>query len=41
MRHLGVLDGGGLVRLGFVQYTTPHEVDRTLDALETIASSGG
>ncbi len=41
MRHLGVLDDGGLVRLGFVQYTTPDEVDRTLDALETIASSGG
>jgi len=37
MGHLGVADSGGLVRIGFVQYTTPEEVDRTLDALTAAA----
>jgi len=40
MQHLGVHDDGGLVRIGFVQYNTPDEVDRTLEALASIASSG-
>jgi len=40
MHHLGVLDDGGLVRIGFVQYTTADEVDRTLEALTSIASGG-
>jgi cysteine desulfurase family protein (TIGR01976 family) len=34
MEHLGVLDGGGLIRIGFVHYTTAGDVDRTLDALD-------
>jgi len=33
MTHLGFQDSGGLVRIGFVHYTTSEEVDRTLDAL--------
>ncbi len=37
MRHLGVLDSGGLVRIGFVHYTTPDEVDRVLEMLERIS----
>jgi cysteine desulfurase family protein (TIGR01976 family) len=37
MRHLGVLDTGGLVRIGFVHYNTADEVDRVLEALEELA----
>ncbi len=33
MAHLGVLDSGGLVRIGFVHYNTLEEVDRVLEAL--------
>lgn len=33
MDRLGVLDAGGLVRIGFVHYNTPAEVDRALEAL--------
>jgi cysteine desulfurase family protein (TIGR01976 family) len=33
MRSLGVLDTGGLVRIGFVHYNTIEEVDRTVDSL--------
>lgn len=33
MAHLGVLDSGGLVRIGFVHYNTVNEVDRVLEAL--------
>ncbi len=33
MERLGVLDQGGLVRIGFVHYNTIDEVDRALDAL--------
>jgi cysteine desulfurase family protein (TIGR01976 family) len=39
MRHLGVLDDGGLVRIGFVHYNTSEEVDRTLEALEEVSAS--
>ncbi len=38
MRHLGVLDSGGLVRIGFVHYTTPEEVDRVVDALTELTT---
>jgi cysteine desulfurase family protein (TIGR01976 family) len=38
MRRIGVLDLGGLVRIGFVHYTTGSEVDRVLDALSRVAS---
>jgi cysteine desulfurase family protein (TIGR01976 family) len=36
MRHLGVLDSGGLVRIGFVHYSTADEVDRVLAELERL-----
>lgn len=36
MDRLGVLDGGGLVRIGFVHYNTVQEVDRTLEVLENL-----
>jgi selenocysteine lyase/cysteine desulfurase len=36
MRRLGVLDSGGLVRIGFVHYNTVDEVDRVVDALEAL-----
>lgn len=35
---LGVLDQGGLVRIGFVHYNTHEEVDRVLDSLNRIAA---
>jgi cysteine desulfurase family protein (TIGR01976 family) len=38
MEHLGVLDRGGLLRIGFVHYTTPGEVDLVLAALERLAA---
>lgn len=38
MRQLGLLDEGGLVRIGFVHYTTTAEVDRVLDALAGLAA---
>ncbi|MDF1595251.1 MAG: cysteine desulfurase-like protein [Acidimicrobiia bacterium] len=34
---LGVADTGGLVRIGFVHYNLPEEVDRVIEALERIA----
>jgi len=33
MERLGVLDSGGLVRIGFVHYNTAEEVDRVLEVL--------
>ncbi|NNF63801.1 MAG: cysteine desulfurase-like protein [Acidimicrobiia bacterium] len=38
MRRLGVLDSGGLVRIGLTHYNTDAEVDRLLNALEHIAA---
>jgi selenocysteine lyase/cysteine desulfurase len=37
MEHLGLLDAGGLVRVGFVHYNTRAEVDRALRALEELS----
>ena len=37
MDRLGVLDTGGLVRIGFVHYNTSDEVDRALEVLESLA----
>ena len=37
MERLGLLDQGGLVRIGFVHYNTLAEVDRVLNALEAMA----
>jgi selenocysteine lyase/cysteine desulfurase len=36
MDRLGVLDQGGLVRIGFVHYNTIEEVDRALEALNDL-----
>ena len=38
MQALGVLDRGGLVRIGFVHTTTEDEVDRVLEELEKSSS---
>jgi cysteine desulfurase family protein (TIGR01976 family) len=37
MERLGVLDKGGLLRIGFVHYNTMDEVDRVLTTLYTLA----
>ena len=37
MAHLGVLDSGGLVRIGFVHYNTLEEVDRVLESLANLS----
>ncbi|MDX1686808.1 MAG: cysteine desulfurase-like protein [Candidatus Promineifilaceae bacterium] len=37
MERLGLLESGGLVRIGFVHYNTPAEVDAVLAALERLA----
>jgi cysteine desulfurase family protein (TIGR01976 family) len=39
MERLGLLDKGGLVRIGFVHYNTREEVDRVLTALTELALS--
>ena len=36
MRRLGLLDSGGLTRIGFVNTTTASEVDRLLEALAAL-----
>jgi cysteine desulfurase family protein (TIGR01976 family) len=36
MERLGVLDSGGLVRIGFVHYNTADEVDRVLEVLDSL-----
>jgi len=38
MEQLGLMERGGLVRIGFVHYSTPSEVDRVLEALDTLGS---
>jgi selenocysteine lyase/cysteine desulfurase len=38
MERLGVLEGGGLVRIGLVHYNTREEMDRTAAALRQLAS---
>jgi cysteine desulfurase family protein (TIGR01976 family) len=40
MERLGVLDRGGLVRIGFVHYNTADEVDRTLKVLADLGRRG-
>jgi cysteine desulfurase family protein (TIGR01976 family) len=37
IRALGLEDDGGLVRIGFVHYNTPEELDRVGDALQELA----
>jgi cysteine desulfurase family protein (TIGR01976 family) len=41
MERLGLLDSGGLVRIGFVHYNTLEEVDRTIEALKELARVSG
>ena len=36
MKQLGVIDQGGLVRVGFVHYNTKAEVDRALEGLDDL-----
>lgn len=36
MERLGLLEQGGLVRIGFVHYNTADEVDRVLTALANL-----
>jgi len=38
IERLGKADVGGVLRLGLVHYNTAAEVERTLEALERIAS---
>ncbi len=38
MERLGLLESGGLVRIGFVHYNTSAEVDRLLDTLHALAA---
>jgi selenocysteine lyase/cysteine desulfurase len=38
MERLGLLEQGGLVRIGFVHYNTIEEVDRLIDALVALSS---
>lgn len=38
MERLGLLDKGGLVRIGFVHYNTSQEIDRLLSALSALAA---
>ncbi len=40
IERLGLAASGGVLRLGFVHYNTLAEVDRTLEALDTITRSG-
>ena len=40
MQRLGVLDTGGLVRIGFVHYNTEDEVDRVLEKLRELGGRG-
>jgi selenocysteine lyase/cysteine desulfurase len=41
MERLGVLDKGGLVRIGFTHYNTEEEVDRVLQQLCLLARRPG
>jgi cysteine desulfurase family protein (TIGR01976 family) len=41
IERLGLFDGGGVLRLGLVHYSTFDEVDRVLEAVARIASGAG
>jgi selenocysteine lyase/cysteine desulfurase len=38
IERLGLAEGGGVLRLGFVHYTTTDEVDRTVEAVSRLAA---
>ncbi|GMQ78797.1 MAG: cysteine desulfurase-like protein [Anaerolineae bacterium] len=39
MERLGLLDSGGLVRIGLVHYNTKDEINRTIDSLRKLTSN--
>ena len=39
IERLGLLDDGGVVRIGLTHYNTAAEIDRLLDALERVAAT--
>ena len=39
MERLGLLDSGGVVRIGLTHYNTAAEVDRLVEALGRVAAS--
>ena len=41
IERLGLFEGGGVLRLGIVHYTTPEEVDRAIEAIGRIAAGAG
>jgi cysteine desulfurase family protein (TIGR01976 family) len=41
IERLGLLDSGGVVRIGLTHYNTAEEVDRLVDALRRIAAGAG
>ena len=41
MTHLGLEGHGGAVRIGFLHYTSPDEVDRVLTALRSVTGRLG
>jgi selenocysteine lyase/cysteine desulfurase len=38
MERLGLLESGGLVRIGFVHYNTHEEADRVLESLTNLTA---
>ena len=40
IRTLGLADSGGMVRVGLVHYNTPAEIERLVQALDTLATAG-
>ena len=38
IRALGLAESGGMVRVGFVHYNTPSEIDRLVEALREIGA---
>ncbi len=41
IERLGLFDGGGVLRLGLVHYSTTDEVDRTIEAVARLAAGAG
>jgi selenocysteine lyase/cysteine desulfurase len=39
IERLGKAESGGVLRLGLVHYNTPEEVDRTLEAVDALATT--
>jgi selenocysteine lyase/cysteine desulfurase len=41
MQRLGVLNSGGLVRIGFVHYNTMDELNRVMTAIDDLGTGAG